>query len=101
MNRGVRSGPVALAKGGGRSPPYGRITGGTPVPPLLLHVALLPEVVERLVRALEDAGGGLGDEGAGHAAASPDDEDFLAAFERVVELALDAAGEAGLTVGEL
>jgi len=56
-------------------------------------------VVEGFGGGAEDFGGGFGDERRRQGAAGPDDVDFLAGFVGVVELALYAAGEAGLPLG--
>src|SRR3954471_22801368 len=67
----------------------------------LTDIPLLPEVLECIVHALEDLGCRLGDERARRAPACPDYVDFLPPLERVVQLALDAAGEGGLAARQL
>src|SRR5260370_18438990 len=58
---------------------------------ILLHIPLLPEVLNRLFRALEHLRRRFGDEGAWQRFTRPDDEDFFAAFEGVLEFSFYSA----------
>lgn len=68
---------------------------------LLREHARLFEVGQGLFGGAEDFGGGLGDEGRRVALGFPDDVDLSAVLEGVVQLTLDAAGQARHAVGQL
>src|SRR5262245_17185670 len=64
----------------------------------LLHIPLLFEIRDRFVGALEHLRRRFGDERTWNAATRPDDVDLFAAFERVMQLALDSRRQRWLAV---
>src|SRR5262245_18403526 len=77
----------------------GRLSGrSAPAARALLDVSLGLELRDRLLRAVEHLGRRLSDERTGQGATRPDNVNFLAAFERGVQLTFDAAAQSGLSI---